>query len=207
MVPAPDAAALRQRRPVPGRPARTRYRPYQSVNFVTSHDGFCLYDLVSYNRSTTRPTATTTATARTTTAAGTAAGKGTTGRRADVLALRRRQVKNFCCLLLLANGTPMSVAGDEFMHTQGGNNNPYNQDNETTWLDWDRLGAQPRTSSASSSGMIAFRKAHPSICRSRFWRDDVRWYGVGPRRGHVAWVAHPGLSPARGVAKATTTST
>ena len=57
----------------------------------------------------------------------------------DVLALRLRQAKNFCCLLMLANGMPMISAGDEFLHTQGGNNNPYNQDNETTWLDWDRL--------------------------------------------------------------------
>ena len=56
-----------------------------------------------------------------------------------MLALRRRQVKNFCALLFLSNGTPMFCAGDEFMQTQGGNNNPYNQDNETTWLDWSRL--------------------------------------------------------------------
>ena len=68
-----------------------------------------------------------------------------------MLALRRRQVKNFCCLLMLANGTPMFVAGDEFMHTQGGNNNPYNQDNETTWLDWERRASATPTSSASSS--------------------------------------------------------
>ena len=50
--------------------------------------------------------------------------------------LRKRQVKNFCALLFLSNGTPMFRAGDEFLQTQHGNNNPYNQDNETTWLDW-----------------------------------------------------------------------
>jgi len=95
-----------------------------------------------------------------------------------VLALRRRQVKNFCALLLLANGVPMLVAGDEFMHTQGGNNNPYNQDNPTTWLDWERLERNADVH-RFFKGMIAFRKAHPSICRSRYWRDDVRWYGAG----------------------------
>ena len=58
---------------------------------------------------------------------------------ADVMALRKQQIKNFCCLLFLSNGTPMFCAGDEFMNTQGGNNNPYNQDNETTWLDWSLL--------------------------------------------------------------------
>ena len=56
----------------------------------------------------------------------------------DVLALRQRQAKNLCCLLLLANGIPMLTAGDELLQTQGGNNNPYNQDNATTWLDWSR---------------------------------------------------------------------
>ena len=73
----------------------------------------------------------------------------------------------------------MFRAGDEFLQTQGGNNNPYNQDNATSWLDWKRL----RTHSdvfRFCKLMIAFRKAHPAICRSRYWRDDVRWYGVGP---------------------------
>lgn len=65
------------------------------------------------------------------------------------------------------------------MHTQGGNNNPYNQDNETSWLDWDRLMAN-RDIFTFVQRMIAFRKSHPSLCRSRFWRHDVRWYGVGP---------------------------
>ena len=55
-----------------------------------------------------------------------------------VMALRKRQAKNLFCLLLLANGMPMFAAGDEFLQTQRGNNNPYNQDNETTWLDWSR---------------------------------------------------------------------
>lgn len=94
--------------------------------------------------------------------------------------LRKRQAKNFLCLLLLANGTPMLRAGDEFLHTQGGNSNPYNQDNETTWLDWRRLAAHPDAFRFARL-MIAFRKAHPSLCRSRFWREDIRWYGVGPQ--------------------------
>jgi glycogen operon protein len=95
-----------------------------------------------------------------------------------VLALRRRQIKNFFALLMLANGTPMFCAGDEFMNTQRGNNNPYNQDNEITWLDWDLL-ERNRDMFRFFRLMIAFRKAHPSIARSRFWREDVRWYGQG----------------------------
>ena len=97
---------------------------------------------------------------------------------ADVLALRKQQVKNFCSILFLGNGTPMFRAGDEFMNTQKSNNNPFNEDNETTWLNWDLLVANSDVYRFFKL-MIAFRKAHPSIARSRFWRDDVHWYGVG----------------------------
>jgi isoamylase len=94
------------------------------------------------------------------------------------LALRRKQVKNYCCLLLLSNGTPMFRAGDEFLNTQFGNNNPYNQDNEIGWLDWSQLKANEDIFRFFKK-MIAFRKAHPALSRSRFWREDVSWYGTG----------------------------
>jgi glycogen operon protein len=72
----------------------------------------------------------------------------------------------------------MLRAGDEFLQTQGGNSNPYNQDNATSWLDWRRLDAH-RDVFRFARLAIAFRKAHPSLGRSRFWREDVRWHGVG----------------------------
>jgi glycogen operon protein len=97
----------------------------------------------------------------------------------EIMALRKKQIKNFCAILMLSNGTPMFCAGDEFMNTQGGNNNPYNQDNETTWLNWDRLEENPDIHRFFKM-MIAFRKSHPSIARSRFWREDIIWRGVGP---------------------------
>jgi isoamylase len=93
--------------------------------------------------------------------------------------MRKRQAKSLFCILLLANGMPMFVAGDEFLQTQGGNNNPYNQDNETTWLNWSRKELHD-DHFRFVKRMIAFRKAHPTLGRTRFWRDDVRWYGVGP---------------------------
>jgi isoamylase len=65
--------------------------------------------------------------------------EGDDGVPADVVRLRKRQAKNLFCLLMLSNGIPMFTAGDEFLQTQGGNNNPYNQDNEITWLNWNRL--------------------------------------------------------------------
>ncbi len=95
----------------------------------------------------------------------------------EVMALRRQQIKNFFRLLMLANGTPMFCAGDEFMNTQKGNNNPYNQDNEITWLDWDLL-EHNRDMFRFFKCMIEFRKAHPSIGRGRYWREDVQWYGT-----------------------------
>ena len=77
--------------------------------------------------------------------------EGTDGAPPEVISMRKRQAKNLCCLLLLANGIPMICAGDEFLHTQAGNNNPYNQDNETSWLDWARCEAT-RITSVSSRG-------------------------------------------------------
>jgi glycogen operon protein len=103
-----------------------------------------------------------------------------------VLALRKRQAKNFCALLMLSNGTPMFCAGDEFLHTQGGNSNPYNQDNETTWLDWDKLEANADVFRFFKL-MIAFRKRHPSLARSRYWRSDVHWYGPTSEVDQSPW--------------------
>jgi glycogen operon protein len=94
-----------------------------------------------------------------------------------VLDLRKRQIKNLCCLLMLSAGTPMFRMGDEFMQTQSGNNNPYNQDNETSWLDWSRLDANQEVFRFFKK-MIAFRKTHPAIGRSTFWREDICWFGA-----------------------------
>lgn len=132
------------------------YHPYQSINYVTSHDGFTLADLISYE-----------------TKRNAANGHGNADGTDENFSWNGGWEGH--------EGVPAGEtrAGDEFLHTQGGNNNPYNQDNETTWLDWSRHGAHESVVRFVRL-MIAFRKAHPSICRSRFWRDDVHWYGVGP---------------------------
>ena len=155
----------------------TSYRPHQSVNFVTAHDGFCLYDLVSYNWKHNEANGNRNTDGTDHNLSWNCGWEGDQNAPDDVMALRRRQVKNFCCLLMLANGTPMFVAGDEFMNTQRGNNNPYNQDNEISWLDWDLL-ERNRDIFRFFARMIAFRKAHPTLGRSLYWRDDVSWYGA-----------------------------
>jgi isoamylase len=155
------------------------YHAYQSVNYVTSHDGFTLYDLVSYDRKHNLKNGNNNQDGTDANYSWNCGQEGDESLSPAILALRRKQVKNFCCLLFLSNGTPMFRAGDEFLNTQFGNNNPYNQDNEIGWLDWSQLRSNQDIFQFFKK-MIAFRKNHPSLSRSRFWREDISWYGVGP---------------------------
>jgi isoamylase len=166
--------------------AEEAYRPQQSVNFITAHDGFSLYDLVAYNTKHNDVNGHQGSDGTDDNRSWNCGMEGDAGATAEVMALRRRQAKNFCALMMLANGTPMIAAGDEFLNTQRGNNNPYNQDNETTWLDWDRVQQFPDVHRFFRE-MIAFRKRHPSIARRRFWREDVRWYGTQGAVDLNAW--------------------
>ena len=90
----------------------------------------------------------------------------------------------------------MFRAGDEFLNTQFGNNNPYNQDNEIGWLDRRQLRSNEDIFQFFKK-MIAFRRNHPSLSRSRFWREDISWYGVGPTVDLSHDFAQPGILPAR----------
>ena len=155
-------------------------RPYQSVNYITAHDGFCLYDVVSYNNRHNEANGHGNTDGPTDNRSWNCGWEGDDGVPSEITTLRKQQVKNFFTLLMLANGTPMFCAGDEFLNTQRGNNNPYNQDNETTWLDWDLL-EKNRDMFRFFQYLIAFRKSRPWIGSSRYWREDVRWHGAnGP---------------------------
>jgi isoamylase len=156
------------------------YHAYQSVNYVTSHDGFTLYDLVSYNEKHNWANGQNNQDGMNENYSWNCGHEGDQGAPAEVLALRRKQVKNFFCILMLSNGTPMFRAGDEFLNTQFGNNNPYNQDNITGWLDWSQL-QQNQDVFRFFKSMIDFRRRHPTLGRSRFWREDVAWYGTRAR--------------------------
>jgi len=154
------------------------YHAFQTVNYINSHDGFTLNDLVSYNQKHNWSNGHNNQDGMDENYSWNCGHEGGDAALSEVSALRRKQVKNFCCLLLLSNGIPMFRAGDEFMNTQFGNNNPYNQDNEIGWLDWSQLQANQDIFRFFKK-MIAFRKSHPSLCRSRFWREDISWYGTG----------------------------
>lgn len=153
------------------------YHPYQSINYITSHDGFTLYDVVSYNQKHNEANGQFNRDGAEHNFSWNCGMEGDKLLTPEVRQLRRQQVKNFCTLLLISNGTPMFVAGDEFMRSQIGNNNPYNQDNETSWINW-ALQEKNGDIFLFFKKMIAFRKSHPSLCRSRFWREDIKWYGT-----------------------------
>jgi len=157
------------------------YRPSQSVNYVTSHDGPTLYDLLSYTRKRNWANGLGNVDGPPENFASNCGWEGDEQVRDDVERRRVVQAKNHLTLLFLANGTPMLRGGDEFLHTQNGNDNPFNQDNDLTWLDWTRAERYAEVLRFTRLA-IAFRKAHASLGRSRFWRNDVAWFGV---REHV----------------------
>ena len=140
--------------------------PSSSINLVTAHDGFTLADLVAYEQKRNEAN-------QEGNADGTPVNRswncGVEGPTADpaILALRARQQRNLLATLLLAQGVPMLVAGDELGRTQGGNNNAWCQDNETSWLDWD-IDAAGRDLLAFTRRLIALRQAHPVFRRTTF---------------------------------------
>jgi isoamylase len=111
---------------------------YNSINFITCHDGFTMHDLVSYNAKHNEANFEDNNDG---TNENNSWNCGWEGESTDpgVIALRKQQVKNFVCLLMFSAGTPMILGGDEFMRTQSGNNNAYCQDNAISWFDWDRV--------------------------------------------------------------------
>ena len=180
---------------------RETCRPHQSINFVTAHDGSASTTWWPTTVNTMRPTAMATGRHRRQPQLELwrRGRRERVGRRAGVAST---QAKNFVALLMLANGLPMIVAGDEFLHTQHGNNNPYNQDNEITWLDWSRL-EQHREVFRFFKLTIAFRKSHPCIGRPTFWRMSP-WHGVD---GAVDSAGSRGASPTCCAVRRSTTMT
>lgn len=140
--------------------------PEASVNFITCHDGFTLYDMVSYNWKHNEANGEGNRDGCDDNASWNCGVEGET-QDAEVLKLRLRQMKNAYALLLTSRGVPMLLSGDEFANTQYGNNNAYCQDNEISYLDWDGLKQQQELF-AFVKNMIAFRKAHPVFRIDRY---------------------------------------
>jgi isoamylase len=159
--------------------------PTSSINFITCHDGFTLWDLVSYNHKHNLANGENN---RDGTDQNLSWNCGIEGETADLnmLALRRRQARNFMAILFLSQGVPMLLAGDEFLHTQRGNNNAWCQNNEISWLDW-RLAETNHEMIRFVRELLAFRRRHPCLTRSRFFTGqpsllrgipDIAWHGL-----------------------------
>ena len=148
-----------------------RRNPYASINFITSHDGYTLNDLVSYNQKHNLANGEENRDGDNHNLSWNCGVEGETNDR-EVLALRTRQRKNLLATLLLSAGVPMIAAGDEFGRTQRGNNNAYCQDNEISWCDW-RLAREQRELLAFVKRLITFRKGQPVLQRRRFFTGRV----------------------------------
>jgi len=175
--------------------------PYASINFITAHDGFTLEDLVSYNEKHNE--------------ANLEDGRdgndnnlswncGVEGPTADpaIRAMRARQKRNLLATLMLSQGVPMFLAGDAFGRTQGGNNNGYCQDNETSWVNWS-MTEDDKQLLAFTQRLVELRRRHPLFGRRRFFHGrsirgmgvkDIQW--LDPN-GHEMTDEEWGLSYAR----------
>jgi len=157
-------------------------RPHQSVNIVTCHDGFTLYDLVSYSKKHNLVNGEDNRDGLEENYSSNNGVEGDGGMTEEIAQLRARQAKNLVAILLLSAGTPLLLAGDEGLRTQHGNNNAWNQDNELGWVDWDRIEANA-SHRRFLKLLLAFRAACPTIARPTFWGTDATFYGLdGPQK-------------------------
>ena len=155
-------------------------RPTASVNFITAHDGFTLADLVSYNDKHNQENG---EDGRDGTDDNRSWNSGVEGPTTDpeIVERRQRRQRSFLATLLLSQGIPMLLGGDELGRTQNGNNNGYCQDNELSWFDWESVDTDLL---AFTSELIAFRFAHPVFRRRRWFQgvaihdhvDDIAWF-------------------------------
>jgi len=148
--------------------ARSGRRPYASINFVTAHDGFTLQDLVSYNCKHNEANGEENRDGTDNNRSWNCGEEGPTDDEA-INRLRARQRRNFIVTLLLSQGVPMFLAGDEVGRTQNGNNNAYCQDNEISWINWDQLGTERELVSLVRK-VIALRQHHPVFRRRNFFQ-------------------------------------
>jgi glycogen operon protein len=169
--------------------------PLHSVNFITCHDGFTLLDLVSYNTKHNEANGASNQDGMDANWSWNCGVEGPTDNPA-VLALRRRQVRNFIATLMVSQGVPMLLAGDEFLRTQNGNNNAWCQDNETSWVEW-TLAEKNADFLRFVRQLIALRLRHPALRRRTFFQGmsgpqspDIVWHGVEPSRPDFSFNSH-----------------
>mgnify|MGYP001815255179 FL=1 len=169
--------------------------PFCSINFITSHDGFTMNDLVSYKEKHNEANGEDNCDGDNHNISDNYGAEGSTRKKA-INMIRTRQIKNMLSTLLLSQGVPMLVSGDEVRRTQKGNNNAYCQDNETSWFDW-RLVEKHSEMLRFVQGLIRFRRNQPTVRRRTFLTGlpvdgrmipDVAWFA--PDGKHLDWGQH-----------------
>lgn len=171
--------------------------PTNSVNFITAHDGFTMWDLVSYNKKHNFLNGENN---RDGINDNFSFNHGIEGETDDesILKLRKKQIKNFLVILMTSQGTPMLLMGDEFLRTQSGNNNAYCHDSELTWMDWS-LEKKNEDMLKFYKKIIQFRKDHVCLRREHFFTGqdftgdgiaDVTWHGVKPYNPDFSFYSH-----------------
>lgn len=175
-------------------------RPWSSVNFITAHDGFTLNDAVTYNEKHNYANGEDNKDGNSNNISWNCGVEGPTDD-ADINALRSRQIRNFLATLLLSQGTPMLLAGDEFGRTQEGNNNAYCQDNEISWLNWD-IQEKGKHLIDFVRKLTAMRHNYPILRRDRFLSGsfveelgvkDVSWINANGAEMEVEQWSDPGM--------------
>lgn len=183
--------------------------PYCSINFITSHDGFPLNDLVSYKEKHNEANGEGNRDGDNHNCSDNYGVEGPT-RRKPIEKLRLRQIKNMLATLLLSQGVPMIVMGDEVRRTQKGNNNAYCQDNDISWFNWSLVKRNQELFNFVR-GLIAIRKSQPTLRRTRFLTGrpfdsrgvaDVNWFNhmgmpfnwENPSGGLVCWLPAPAIA-------------
>jgi glycogen operon protein len=170
-------------------------KPYASINFITCHDGFNLHDLVSYNEKHNNANGEQNQDGATDNDSWNGGAEGPTDDPA-ITALRWQQKRNFIATLLLSQGVPMLLAGDELGHTQQGNNNTYCQDSELTWLPWELTDAQQAFGDFMRQ-VLHLRRTQPVFQRRQFFQgrpiygqdvQDIAWFDPSGQEMSVdAW--------------------
>ncbi|MCL2196104.1 MAG: glycogen debranching protein GlgX [Treponema sp.] len=167
-------------------------KPFHSINFITSHDGFTMKDLVSYNGKHNEENGENNCDGSDNNLS---YNYGVEGHTNDpiIKILRERQLKNFIATMMVSLGTPMILGGDEFGRTQSGNNNAYCQDNEISWYNWSLLEKNQGLYRFIKE-MIAFRRRHPGFMRPEFFTGrggfykaipDISWFNENA--GAISW--------------------
>ncbi|MDR1179507.1 MAG: glycogen debranching protein GlgX [Spirochaetales bacterium] len=166
-------------------------KPFHSINFVTSHDGFTLNDLVSYTVKHNEINGEANRDGSDNNLSSNYGFEGDVAAGTPIDEIRKRQVKNFMATLLLSLGTPMFLGGDEFRRTQKGNNNAYCQNSRISWFDWN-LVKENQEIRDFFSRLVRFRLSHPVLLRPEFFTGKDERFNAMP---DVSWFDEKGKTP------------